>query len=483
MAGVLLLVYTVYLSLPLQNSVSAELPRTYGDIHEVTEHYLHVCYTSVYSVADIWHRGTMCMAEKLYFMIKTTIKEQITSQSTAALHPPLYGKIWCTSMIPWNQQWQLKTVPFLAINATFLYFNLPIFTALCRSVNVSAAGMDTKAAISHVWCGRKLPWSVYTARDKHTMDVHVQSIYGLPLSMGFLLEFIVMDKLIQDNEHMKQHHKAHIIFLNTHMSFYWKNYCIQCRTLHSLHIAVLPWQQACMEYNFTLSTRNIDKYNIRFYDGPGIRSPEVDDPMQQTIFSVFYFSSFQGFITFTRLLDRNPPVISGVRFLVNVRNVRTCEQREESFPGSLSKVKTNVISPFILSISHQNLVCVIDINMVPYVLADANFYYGFHGVITIDDFSFNGADSLYEHLGLYCQYGGLFIYRLDKHQDKEQTISLCTSHLNKRGKEYHVTDTTTIAFVLYAGYSSGHVQLTISNFKSRSSTVHKLCLRPRLKNE
>ena len=274
MTSVFNVLLTVLLSLAQErsSSVHEEVLITYGNAHEVTEYFLHICYASVTSVVTVLERGNTCMINNLYFMILNDITEQISPQPSSVLHPPLYGQIWCTSKMPWIQSWQLQTTTFLAINATFLYFNLPIFTALCPSVNVTANGLDTEAIISNVWCGRKRPWSIYTARDKHILDVLFQSIYGLPLEMGFALEYIAMDKQIQESKHMEKYHTAHMILLNLSKILHWKTYCIKCSRLYSLHIVVLPYEQACIRFNFILLKENMDENKLHFYDGPGIQT-------------------------------------------------------------------------------------------------------------------------------------------------------------------------------------------------------------------
>ena len=144
---------------------------SYGSVHNVTESILARCSTEyIFSLAHLHLHIKECLERNLYFVISFKhVQPQYTPKPFYALYPPLFGKIWCTGKTPMTRFWILKTLQRFSINATVLYFNLPMLTSWCSATKVSVTQVYN--SLTHVWCGHKLPWSFVSDPQNNTISI------------------------------------------------------------------------------------------------------------------------------------------------------------------------------------------------------------------------------------------------------------------------------------------------------------------------
>ena len=117
---------------------------------------------------------TFFQLNKQLLKCKLVVTENTPTSSDRHVVLPMCGTIWTPSRQPFTSYWQIKTHQMLIINATFSFFQLPIFTPSCRSFGINITGMyecrvaDPNCFRSHyqsttVFCGIKWPFSISTS--------------------------------------------------------------------------------------------------------------------------------------------------------------------------------------------------------------------------------------------------------------------------------------------------------------------------------
>ena len=103
---------------------------------------------------------------------------------------PMCGVLWTPTRNPTlSYKWVLQSHPSLAINATFLMFQLPAIKVGCSHLGVGVGKGGRWGSVkfkSNKFCGFKHPWSEY-AGSHQVLNVEFYSSYIIDAPYGFIL--------------------------------------------------------------------------------------------------------------------------------------------------------------------------------------------------------------------------------------------------------------------------------------------------------
>ena len=328
--------------------------------------------------------------------------------------------------------WIIEVSQLYTVNLTFSYFHLPFSGDHCIKSKMQVAEIDFSAHVHLInyYCGQREPWSVYKAKESHSIHVSMKSKHPLPAGYGFMFQYQAMDKQwlnsIAHNMVLLQYLQPAALNENLH-TIRIKLIGIRHPSLEEkrlfVHVMVPPVHHACLQATQAFADMT-DAHEMTLYDGPGLLSPVIDinttisNCQKHKISNCNYtvcFTSFHGYLTYANKFK------SIIKFSLHSQRNAEMVKSYRAIQGKFVNIMQAVQSPIgqnYLKIfgllnpeSSRDLLCMVN--------------------MAINHLDFSGMTSLYEETSMPCQYGGLYVY-IGTYYGQWKTLLHVCSNVRKR---------------------------------------------------
>ena len=356
-----------------------------------------------------------------------------------------------------SQTWYIIVPSHFSLYINFKHFLLPS-SPYCKfepTVSVETTAYNSKQ-ILYTYCGHRMPWYLSFPQSYATVNCNVK--YNPPKGFHFVLTFQAFDIAVASvalkrlteyetdlteydtdlGEHKDDTQKSRIFtlaFLALDQNHNFIGTEIQL-------LITVPYL-----YSINLQSSPMLFSQMKIYNGPGILSLNIMTGSNTTRLSL---SSYLGYIVYFALLHGNK-----VNAYYDINNCSYTNSSVLKWSGIVLESYENCSD--IQSFPHYQVRQATPVKICQHII---------HGVITINQLTFAGFNMLRHSpsdIFSMCQYGGLFVSKIDYHdKPSDEYFKICSNVTDTKTIPIHysVGELNAIVFITFPGYSSGMVDLT-----------------------